>query len=363
MKAAADRLAVIDWHEISASLDGRGYATTPPLLTAAECCALAALYAREDVFRSRVIMQRHSFGRGEYKYLRYPLPSGVEELRQAVYPHLALFANCWRERLHEEGGFPPSLDTYLAQCHAAGQQRPTPLLLKYEAGDYNCLHQDLHGDLVFPLQLTVLLSAPEEDFHRRRIPAGRAQAASAVERRGRTATARRGRHFPGPPSAGRRHPRPLSGHDAPRRQSPALRPALYARHHLPRCRVRVGGQGVRPSATALRILPSRPARRSSPPATCIEGQVDDQLPDLALGDAVADGAFEVAMELPLATECHECRHGDQAAVALRQAGAFPDLAIYDLLRKLDELGAIGRTCSRADDGGEAAISVSVAVVV
>jgi hypothetical protein len=160
----ADPLAVIDWHEIVASLDDRGYATTPPLLTAAECRGLAALYAREDAFRSRVIMQRHSFGRGEYKYLRYPLPSAVEGLRQAIYPLLAPIANRWCERLHEEGRFPPSLDAYLAQCHAAGQQRPTPLLLKYEVGDYNCLHQDLYGDLVFPLQLTVLLSAPEEDF-------------------------------------------------------------------------------------------------------------------------------------------------------------------------------------------------------
>jgi len=161
---AADRLAAIDWHEIAASLDERGYATTPPLLTAAGCRGLTALYPREDAFRSRVIMQRHSFGRGEYKYLRYPLPSGVEGLRQAIYPRLASIANRWRERLPEEGRFPPSLDAYLEQCHAAGQERPTPLLLKYELGDYNCLHQDLYGDLVFPLQLTVLLSAPEEDF-------------------------------------------------------------------------------------------------------------------------------------------------------------------------------------------------------
>ena len=161
---AADRLAAIDWHEISALLDERGYATTPPLLTAAECRGLAALYAKEDAFRSRVIMQRHSFGRGEYKYFRYALPSTVQSLRNAIYPHLAPIANRWRERLHEEGRFPPSLDAYLAQCHAAGQQRPTPLLLKYEVGDYNCLHQDLYGDLVFPLQLTILLSGPQEDF-------------------------------------------------------------------------------------------------------------------------------------------------------------------------------------------------------
>jgi len=157
-------LAAIDWQLTAASLDERGYATTPPLLTAAECRALAALYAREDAFRSRVIMQRHSFGRGEYKYFRYPLPSTVEALRQAIYPHLAPIADRWRERLREEGRFPPSLAGYLEQCHKAGQQRPTPLLLKYEAGDYNCLHQDLYGDLVFPLQLTVLLSTPEDDF-------------------------------------------------------------------------------------------------------------------------------------------------------------------------------------------------------
>jgi uncharacterized protein len=163
-KSAANPLAAIDWDEISASLDERGCAITPPLLNPAECSGLAALYPQEDVFRSRVVMQRHSFGRGEYKYFRYPLPSAVEALRQAIYPHLAPIANRWRERLREEGRFPPSLAAYLTQCHAAGQQRPTPLLLKYGAGDYNCLHQDLYGELVFPLQLTVLLSAPDDDF-------------------------------------------------------------------------------------------------------------------------------------------------------------------------------------------------------
>src|SRR6202023_4256360 len=112
----------------------------------------------------RVIMQRHAFGRGEYQYFRYPLPAVVEDWRQAIYPHLAPIANRWRERLNEEGRFPPSLAAYLEQCHKAGQERPTPLLLKYGPGDYNCLHQDLYGALVFPLQLTVLLSDPEEDF-------------------------------------------------------------------------------------------------------------------------------------------------------------------------------------------------------
>jgi hypothetical protein len=163
-KASAGPVEAIDWDEIAASLDERGYATTPPLLSAAECRDLAALYARENAFRSRVVMQRHNFGRGEYKYLRYPLPEPVQQLREAMYPHLAPIANRWRERLREAGRLPPSLDAYLALCRKAGQQRPTPLILKYEAGDYNCLHQDLYGELVFPLQLTILLSVPEQDF-------------------------------------------------------------------------------------------------------------------------------------------------------------------------------------------------------
>ena len=162
--AAAGRIAAVDWRQMAASLDDRGYATTAALLARQQCRGLAALYDREEAFRSRVVMQRHGFGRGEYKYLRYPLPTVVEALRQAIYPHLAPIANRWRERLHEEGRFPPRLGAYLEECHQAGQARPTPLILKYEAGDYNCLHQDLYGPLVFPLQLTVLLSAPGEDF-------------------------------------------------------------------------------------------------------------------------------------------------------------------------------------------------------
>jgi hypothetical protein len=163
-KPAGHVLPAIDWQEVEASLNERGYATTPPLLSAAECHDLAALYASEDSFGSRVVMERHAYGRGEYKYFRYPLPRAVEELRQAIYPHLAPIANRWRERLSEEGRFPSSLRAYLAQCHAAGQKRPTPLMLKYGSGDYNRLHQDLYGDLVFPLQLTALLSAPDDDF-------------------------------------------------------------------------------------------------------------------------------------------------------------------------------------------------------
>jgi uncharacterized protein len=151
-----------DWAALEAALDAHGYATLPALLTPAECRALRLLYNDEAAFRSRVVMARHGFGRGEYKYLRYPLPPVIEALRQEVYPHLAPIANRWRAALKESGRFPAALDDYLAECHAAGQTRPTPLILKYGAEDYNCLHQDLYGDRVFPLQLTVLLSAPED---------------------------------------------------------------------------------------------------------------------------------------------------------------------------------------------------------
>ncbi len=160
--SAEARIAGIDPAQLAVSLDERGYATLPALLAPGECRALAALYTDEAAFRSRVVMQRHGFGRGEYKYLRYPLPALVEELRRALYPLLVPVANRWREALRQEGRFPASLDDFLAECHAAGQTRPTPLILSYAAGDYNCLHQDLYGALVFPLQLTVLLSDPTD---------------------------------------------------------------------------------------------------------------------------------------------------------------------------------------------------------
>ncbi|HEX2114320.1 MAG TPA: 2OG-Fe(II) oxygenase [Alphaproteobacteria bacterium] len=157
-------VAGIDWDAAAASLYARGYTVIGPLLDRATCRDLAAHYERDDAFRSRVVMQRHAFGRGEYKYFRYPLPKPVEALRHALYPRLVPVANRWRAALKEEGRFPPTLAAYLDQCHTAGQTRPTPLLLKYGADDYNCLHQDLYGALVFPLQLTILLSAPGEDF-------------------------------------------------------------------------------------------------------------------------------------------------------------------------------------------------------
>jgi hypothetical protein len=156
--------AQAEWPGFLAALDERGYAVLPGLLDPGACGELAVLYDHEEAFRSRVVMAHHNFGRGEYQYLRYPLPPVVAALREALYPALVPLANQWHERLRLEPRFPATLAAYLARCHAAGQQRPTPLILKYEAGDYNCLHQDLYGDLVFPVQATVLLSAPERDF-------------------------------------------------------------------------------------------------------------------------------------------------------------------------------------------------------
>ena len=159
----ANRIARADWDALGTSLETRGFAILPAL-DAAECRTLAALYDRDDAFRSRVVMQRHAFGRGEYKYLRYPLPPAVQALRSALYPRLAPIANRWRAALGETGTLPGDLDDYLARCHAAGQTRPTPLLLAYGPGDYNCLHQDLYGEHVFPLQVAILLSEPGRDF-------------------------------------------------------------------------------------------------------------------------------------------------------------------------------------------------------
>ena len=152
------------WPGLLARLDAEGHAVVPGVLDAAGCAALAALYDEAAAFRSRVAMARHNFGQGEYKYLRYPLPAAVASLREALYPRLAPLADQWHERLGLAPRFPATLDVYLERCHEAGQLRPTPLILKYEAGDYNRLHQDLYGAHVFPLQATVLLSAPGDDF-------------------------------------------------------------------------------------------------------------------------------------------------------------------------------------------------------
>jgi len=154
----------LDWTRIAAELDAQGWALTGPILTPADCAALAALYPGDAGFRSRVVMARHGFGQGEYKYFAYPLPAPVQRLRQGLYGPLAEIANRWAERLGEARRFPAALDDMLARCHAAGQVRPTPLMLTYGPGDYNCLHQDLYGEHVFPLQAAFLLDQPGRDF-------------------------------------------------------------------------------------------------------------------------------------------------------------------------------------------------------
>ena len=160
----APLVASLDWSSLGERLDEDGHAVIEQLIDASDCESIARLYDTSGPFRSRVVMARHGFGRGEYQYFAYPLPAVVEELRDSLYPPLATVANRWSEALGVASRFPPGHAQYLERCHAAGQQRPTPLLLKYGAGDYNCLHQDLYGEHVFPLQLALLLSRPQEDF-------------------------------------------------------------------------------------------------------------------------------------------------------------------------------------------------------
>jgi hypothetical protein len=162
--SVAERVASLDWAAMAASLDTHGCVTTGPLLSADECAALAGRYADDAAFRSRVVMARHGFGRGEYKYFAYPLPDLVFGLRTALYPHLAEIANRWNAAMGIAVRFPDDLARFIKRCHNAGQTKPTPLLLQYGPGDYNCLHQDLYGEHVFPLQATILLSQPGTDF-------------------------------------------------------------------------------------------------------------------------------------------------------------------------------------------------------
>lgn len=157
-------LKEIDWERVAGELDAFGCAVIPGLLAPQDCEAVAALYDRPGLFRSRVVMQQHGFGRGEYQYFAYPLPVPLEALRSALYPPLAGIANRWQAALGIDARFPAEHADYLARCHAAGQLKPTLLLLRYREGDYNCLHQDLYGELVFPLQVAVLLSRPGIDF-------------------------------------------------------------------------------------------------------------------------------------------------------------------------------------------------------
>ena len=158
------RVGSIEWARVARDLDAQGFAQMPGLLSAGECTALADLYDDESRFRSKVVMARHGFGSGEYKYLAYPLPTIIAALRPALYTPLAPIANQWNDAMGIDVRYPPEHADFIKRCHDAGQTRPTPLLLKYGADDYNCLHQDLYGEHVFPLQVVVLLSEPEKDF-------------------------------------------------------------------------------------------------------------------------------------------------------------------------------------------------------
>jgi hypothetical protein len=160
----ADRLSALDWGAVSEELDQQGCALFESILSPAECHALSALYAQDDCFRSRVVMSRHGFGRGEYKYFSYPLPKMIARLRTGLYRHLVPIANRWNTLLGTGMRCPPQHAQFLRRCHDAGQERPTPLLLQYGENDYNCLHQDLYGEHVFPLQVAFLLCAPGRDF-------------------------------------------------------------------------------------------------------------------------------------------------------------------------------------------------------
>ncbi|VVO23502.1 2OG-Fe(II) oxygenase [Pseudomonas fluorescens] len=160
----AQRLAALDWTAVEQSLDRDGSAILSELLDATDCDNLSALYEQQALFRSHVLMARHGFGRGEYKYFRYPLPDLVAHLRGVLYPRLVGLANRWNEQMNLPVRYPLEHQAFLERCHAAGQQRPTPLLLQYGPQDYNCLHQDLYGEHVFPLQVAILLSEPGKDF-------------------------------------------------------------------------------------------------------------------------------------------------------------------------------------------------------
>ncbi len=233
------------WDRVASILNERGCAVLEKLLTRKECDKLAARYASDDGFRSRVIMSRHGFGKGEYKYFAYPLPEPIASLRNALYPPLAKIANDWNARMGIATRYPSEHQEFLAQCHAAGQQRPTPLLLQYGPGDYNCLHQDLYGELAFPLQATILLSASGRDFaggefvitEQRPRMQSRAEVGAAGPGRCRDLC--------GAPSAGTGHARRLSRESSPRRQPPAQRPPPHRRHPLSRREMNAGRDGGR----------------------------------------------------------------------------------------------------------------------
>jgi hypothetical protein len=163
-RSIVDRVEALNWPRILMDLDSQGCATVEGLLSREECESVSNLYAKEGLFRSRVHMERHGFGRGEYKYFSYPLPEPVASLRTSIYPQLVAIANRWNDAMRVGVSYPAQHSEFIERCHVSGQKRPTPLMLQYVEGDYNCLHQDLYGEHVFPIQATILLSKPDEDF-------------------------------------------------------------------------------------------------------------------------------------------------------------------------------------------------------
>jgi uncharacterized protein len=161
---SAECIDRLDWQRITNSLGEEGSAMLPGILSPTECQAVAALYQDDDLYRSRVVMGRHGFGQGEYKYFKYPLPALIQNLRTALYPLLVPIANSWNQAMAIDARYPDQHIDFVRGCHDAGQLRPTPLLLQYGEGDYNCLHQDLYGEHVFPIQVAILLSEPARDF-------------------------------------------------------------------------------------------------------------------------------------------------------------------------------------------------------
>ena len=164
INSIAERVEAVSWQQVSRQLDAEGNAIIPSILSPDECDKIRGLYEKKNIFRSNIVMERHGFGRGEYRYFSYPLPDVIAVLRTSIYPHLVPIANSWNETLKIEVRYPTKHADFIDRCHRAGQEKPTPLLLKYGTDDYNCLHQDLYGPHVFPLQVAILLSEPDQDF-------------------------------------------------------------------------------------------------------------------------------------------------------------------------------------------------------
>ena len=234
IRTAETRVAQYDWNALSKELSGYGCAVIKNLLSPEECRQIAGLYPEEGRFRSHIHMARHGFGKGEYRYFKYPLPDLIGGLRTALYTHLASIANDWNERMGIEQRFPERHAEFLKRCHDQGQTRPTPLLLQYVPGDFNCLHQDIYGELAFPLQVAKFCSGTRKRFHRRRVCLDRATAAHAEPGRGCAVTTGRRGSLCRPQPAAQRNEGQLSRQSPARRKPHPQRTAAHGWHHFPR---------------------------------------------------------------------------------------------------------------------------------